>query len=161
MPEPVGPVYWGSYPGELLERVMSVLLFQERGTAWRRRPSQGDGGLDVGEPNARGYHVYQIKGFTGSMDSSRRRQVRNSFERILDDPRLDRPVTGWSLVVPIAGEVEEACQRAAAALTVGRDRRSPRVIHRVRDFRGQLDPRRHGQCVRQLDEQLLNVVLNP
>jgi hypothetical protein len=77
---------------------MAVLLFQERPVAWRRRPSQRDGGLDVGEPNAGGYHVYQIKGFTGSMTSSRQRQVRRSFERILDDPRLDRPVNGWSLV---------------------------------------------------------------
>jgi hypothetical protein len=99
--EPIGPVHWGSYPGDLLERVMAVLLFQERGTAWRRRPSQGDGGLDVGEPNAHGYHVYQIKGFTGSMTSSRQGQVRRSFERILNDPRLDRPVTGWSLVAPM------------------------------------------------------------
>jgi hypothetical protein len=98
---PVGPVHWGSYPGDLLERVMSVLLFQERPTAWRRRPSQGDGGLDVGEPNPDGYHVYQIKGFTGSMTSSRRSQVGHSLQRILDDPRLDRPVMGWSLVVPI------------------------------------------------------------
>jgi hypothetical protein len=80
---------------------MSVLLFQERPTAWRRRPSQGDGGLDVGEPNPDGYHVHQIKGFTGSMTSSQRRQVRQSLQRILDDPRLDRPVTGWSLVVPM------------------------------------------------------------
>jgi hypothetical protein len=101
--EPVGPVHWGSYSGDLLERVMAVLLFQERPTAWRRRPSQGDGGLDVGEPNSRGYHVYQIKGFTESKStrSSRQRQVRESFERILDDPRLDRPVTGWWLVAPI------------------------------------------------------------
>lgn len=103
MPEPIaplGPVHWGSYPGDL-ERLMSVLLFQERPTAWRRRPSQGDGGLDVGEPTPSGYHVYQIKGFVGSMTSSRRRQVRQSLQRILDDPRLDRPVTGWSLVVSI------------------------------------------------------------
>jgi hypothetical protein len=97
----VGPVHWGSYPGDLLERVMSVLLFQERPTAWRRRPSQGDGGLDLGEPTSDGYHVYQIKGFTGSMTSSRRRQVRQSLQQILDDPRVDRPVTGWSLVVPL------------------------------------------------------------
>jgi hypothetical protein len=61
----------------------------------------------------------------------------------------------------LAGEVEEACRLAAAALTVGRDRRSRRVVHRVRDFRAQLDSRRHGQCVRQLDDQLLDVVLNP
>jgi hypothetical protein len=80
---------------------MSVLLFQERPSAWRRRPSQGDGGLDVGEPKADGYHVYQIKGFTGSMASSRRRQVGDSLQRILDAPRLDRSVTGWSLVVPL------------------------------------------------------------
>jgi hypothetical protein len=98
---PVGPVHWGSYPGDVLERVMSVLLFQERPTAWRRRPSQGDGGLDVGEPNPDGYHVYQIKGFARSMDRSRRRQVRESLQRVLDDPRLDRPITGWSLVVPL------------------------------------------------------------
>jgi hypothetical protein len=90
---PVGPVYWGSYPGDLLEGVMSVLLFQERPTAWRRRPSQGHDGLDVGEPKPGGYHVYQIKGFTGSMTSSRRGQVRRSLQRVLDDPRLDRPVT--------------------------------------------------------------------
>jgi hypothetical protein len=96
----VGPVHWGSHPGDL-ERVMSVLLFQERPTAWRRRPSQGDGGLDVGEPNPDGYHVYQIKSFTGSMTSSRRGQVGESLQRILDDPRLDRPVTGWFLVVPM------------------------------------------------------------
>jgi hypothetical protein len=82
---------------------MAVLLFQERPTAWRRRPSQGDGGLDVGEPNSRGYHIYQIKGFAESKStrSSRQRQVRESFERILDDPRLDRPITGWWLVAPI------------------------------------------------------------
>lgn len=98
---PVGPVHWGSYPGDLLERVMSVLLFQERPTAWRRRPSQGDGGLDVAEPNPDGYHVYQIKGFTAPMNPSRRRQISESLKRILDDPRLDRPVTGWSLVVPM------------------------------------------------------------
>jgi hypothetical protein len=34
------------------------------------------------------------------MTSSRRRQVGQSLQRILDDPRLDRPVTSWSLVVP-------------------------------------------------------------
>ncbi len=60
-----------------------------------------------------------------------------------------------------AREVEEACRLAALALAIGRDRSSPRVIHRVRDFRAQLDPRQHGECVRRLDEQLLDVVLNP
>ena len=110
MPEPtrpVGPVHWGSYPGDLLERVMSILLFQERDTAWRRRPSHGDAGLDVGEPKPDGYHIFQIKGFTGSMTPSRRRQVSESLQRVLDDPRLDRPVTVWSLVVPMDPTSEE------------------------------------------------------
>src|SRR6266508_6268107 len=55
----------------------------------------------------------------------------------------------------LAREVEEACRLAALGLAIGRDRSSARVIHRVRDFRAQLDPRGHGECVRQLDEQLL------
>jgi hypothetical protein len=63
--------------------------------------------VDVAEPNSDGYHVYQIKGFTGSMTSSRRRQVEQSLQRILDDPRLDRPVTGWSLVAPIDRTAED------------------------------------------------------
>ena len=35
------------------------------------------------------------------MTSSQRRQIRQSLQRILDDPRLNRPVTNWSLVVPM------------------------------------------------------------
>jgi hypothetical protein len=80
---------------------MAILLFQERPTAWRRRASQGDGGVDVAEPNLFGYHVSQIKGFTGSMTPSRRRQVEDSFTQIETDPRLEGPVTGWSLIVPM------------------------------------------------------------
>lgn len=96
----VGPVYWGSFPGDLLERVMAVLLFQERPRAWRRRPSQGDGGVDVVEPVDGGYHVFQVKGFTGRLTSSRRRQTQESLEQVRTDPRLDGPVVKWSLVLP-------------------------------------------------------------
>jgi hypothetical protein len=101
VPYTIGPVYWGSYSGDVLEHVMAILLFQERPTAWRRRASQGDGGVDVAEPNLLGYHVNQIKGFTGSMTPSRRRQVEDSFNQIVTDPRLDGAVTGWSLIVPM------------------------------------------------------------
>ena len=34
-----------------------------------RRPSQGDGGVDVYEPVVGGYHVFQIKRFTESLSS--------------------------------------------------------------------------------------------
>lgn len=97
----IGPVHWGSYSGEQLERVMAVLLLQERPTSWRRSPSSGDGGVDVVEPVEGGYHVFQIKGFVGRLDSSRRAQVSDSIERVASDPRLEGPVVRWSLVVPI------------------------------------------------------------
>src|SRR5829696_2774644 len=99
---------------------MSVLLFQERPTAWRRRPSQGDGGLDVGEPNPGGYHVYQIEGFTGSMTSSRRGQVDRSLQRILSDPRLDRPVTSRTSSHMLAARPSMTSAHSAHASTPDR-----------------------------------------
>lgn len=61
MTSPTGPVDWGAYPGGLLEQVMAVLLLQERRRAQHGRPSRGDGGVDVYDPVADGYHVYQVK----------------------------------------------------------------------------------------------------
>jgi len=103
----IGPIHWGSYPGDLLERVMAVFLFQERPTAWRRTASQGDAGIDVAEPIADGYRIFQIKGFTGRMSGNRPRQVKESLERAIKEPRLDGPIARWNLVVPIDPTSEE------------------------------------------------------
>ena len=103
----IGPIHWGSYPGDLLERVMAVLLFQERPTAWRRTASQGDAGIDVAEPIADGYRIFQIKGFTGRMSGNRPRQVKESLKRAIKEPRLDGPIARWNLVVPIDPTSEE------------------------------------------------------
>ncbi|MCU1491812.1 MAG: hypothetical protein JWM85_3217 [Acidimicrobiaceae bacterium] len=97
----VGPVHWGSYPGELIEDVMAVLLLQERPTAQHRRPSQGDGGVDVYEPVAGDYHVFQIKRFTESLSANDKAKIAESLERVKINPRLDGPVVQWSLVIPL------------------------------------------------------------
>ena len=96
----VGPTHWGSFPGEMLEAVMAVLLLQERPSAWRRTPSSGDGGVDVVKPVDDGYHVFQIKGFHDRIGTSERRQIKKSLDSVRTDPRLPGPVLHWSLVVP-------------------------------------------------------------
>jgi len=98
----IGPVNWGSYSGEDLETAMAVLLFQERGTAWRRAPSQGDGGVDVVVPCADGgYEVNQIKRFTDRLTTGQKAQIKKSLETVMRDPRLGRPIRRWNLVVPL------------------------------------------------------------
>lgn len=97
---PIGPVYWGSYPGELIEQVGAALLLQERPRAWHRKPSQGDGGVDVVEPIEGGYHVYQIKKFVDVLSSSDKAKIERSFNTMKTYPKLDQPVVHWSLVIP-------------------------------------------------------------
>jgi hypothetical protein len=97
----IGPVYWGAYPGETLEKVMAVLVAQEHEETARRTPASGDGGVDLLTPSEAGWHVRQVKGFSGRMKANRRRQVEESFKRVLENPRLDGPIARWTLSVPI------------------------------------------------------------
>lgn len=99
----VGRVHWGSYDGDELEHAMALLLFQERPNGWRRATSQGDGGIDFLDPLPEGYEVFQIKGFTdrAELKAGQRRQIKDSYETVRSDPRLDRPIVRWNLVVPI------------------------------------------------------------
>jgi hypothetical protein len=93
----------------MLEKVMAVLVAQDHRDVLRRTPSSGDGGVDLLIADGDGWHVRQVKGFTGRVDAGRRRQVQDSFEEVCEDPRLDRPITKWSLTVPIdptSGEQE-------------------------------------------------------
>lgn len=106
---PTGPVYWGSYPGETLEKVMAVLISQREVRALRRTPSAGDGGVDILTESGEGWHVRQVKGFVGRLDGNRKRQIEDSLAALQEDPRLTRPVVRWSLTVPIdptSGEQE-------------------------------------------------------
>ena len=98
---PTGPVDWGAYPGELLEQVMSVLLLQERRQARHRRPSSGDGGVDIYDPVEDGYHVFQVKRHSTSLTAHQKAEIKASFDNVRTSPRLDRPVRRWSLVLPL------------------------------------------------------------
>jgi len=93
----------------MLEKVMAVLVAQDSAGCIRRTPSAGDGGVDILIPDGAGWHVRQVKGFTSRMTPARRKKVETSFEQVIDDPRLNRSVTSWSLTVPIdptSGEQE-------------------------------------------------------
>jgi len=97
-----GPVDWGAFPGELLEDVMAVLLLQERRRAQHRRPSQGDGGVDVYDPtDDEGYDVYQVKGFSSALTRGQKRKIKRSLEEVRSAPRLLLPVRRWFLVLPL------------------------------------------------------------
>lgn len=96
----VGPVDWGSHDGNYVEKVISVLLLQER-EGWRRGTSAGDSGVDVAYPEEGGYAVDQIKSFAGRLTAGRKRQIEKSLEQVIKDPALPGPIVGWRLVVPM------------------------------------------------------------
>src|ERR1035438_2153443 len=97
----IGPVHWESYPGELFRSVMAVLLLQERPTSRHRRPSSGDGGVDVCEPTSDGYHVYQVKRYSKSLSPRNKKDIAESLKEVQINPRLNRRVSAWSLVIPL------------------------------------------------------------
>lgn len=96
-----GPVDWGAYSGEQLDQVMALLLLQERRNARHRRPSRGDGGVDVYDPISGEYDVYQIKRYSASLTSRQKTDIRDSLEAVRTAPRLDGPVREWALVLPL------------------------------------------------------------
>lgn len=151
----VGPVYWGSYPGEMLEKIMAVLIAQEHPGAMRRTPSSGDGGVDILIRDGDGWHVRQVKGYTGRLGGRRRNEVEKSFKTLCTDPRLEAHITRWDLTVPIdptSGEQEwfESVTRDAD-FPSGWDgevfwhaiaARNPHVIdYYLRDGRGRVESR--------------------
>ncbi len=80
---------------------MAVLVAQEHPDTIRRTPASGDGGIDLLIPSGSGYHVYQVKGFTGRVGAAERRQIEHSWVTVKKEPRLSRQILGYKLVVPI------------------------------------------------------------
>ena len=79
---------------------MAVLVAQDHPNVIRRKPASGDGGIDLLIPDGDGFIVQQIKGFADRIKGPQRRQIKASWDEMCRDPRLDRPITGWHLVVP-------------------------------------------------------------
>ena len=92
-------IRWDELGPEKYERMVSVLLSRLNPDARRVDGKGGDGGLDVQiahEPEGKIEHAFELKSFTGRMDSRRRQQVIRSLNRVAD-LRPER----WTLVVPI------------------------------------------------------------
>lgn len=97
----IGPIDWGAHDPDLVERVLAVMLLQERPRAWRRERSRGDAGVDVADAHVDGYEVLQIKSFTGSLTSRRKRDIEKAYQSALAGGELDRPITSWRLLLPM------------------------------------------------------------
>ena len=105
-------IEWAALGGDEVETVVSILIFNEHPRASRIRPSQGDFGIDVLVPNsadASFVDVYQIKKFASNLGASQKRQVEESFQRVLVGLiRRGVPLADWYLVMPLDPTIENA-----------------------------------------------------
>ncbi|WP_100479483.1 hypothetical protein [Mycobacteroides abscessus] len=96
-------VEWSELSGDEAETVLANLLYSKYPTATRVRPSQGDFGIDVIVPAPGGaVDVYQIKKFAGTLEYSEKRQIKDSFRRLMVGMvRRGLPINNWYLVMPV------------------------------------------------------------
>lgn len=103
-------IEWAALGGDEAETVVSILLFNEHPHAKRIRPSRGDFGIDVLLPNpddASCADVWQIKKFAANLNASQKRQIEDSFERVLVGlVRRGVPLADWYLVMPLDPTIE-------------------------------------------------------
>jgi hypothetical protein len=102
----VAPVPWVTTPPDLIEQIVAVLLGNRKAQAFRIRPSQGDGGLDVLVPTGRSgyFDVYQVKKFAVNLDDNQKRQIIESLKRAVEthnDPSNRFLIETWLLTLPL------------------------------------------------------------
>ncbi|MGO8963738.1 hypothetical protein [Mycobacterium sp.] len=79
-------VEWSELETGQAETLLAVLLYNEHPQTTRVRPSRGDYGIDVLNPNDSApetFDVYQIKYFPRSLTLGQKGQVEKSFRRLL------------------------------------------------------------------------------
>jgi len=105
-------IEWAALSGDEVETVVSMLIFNLHPRATRIRPSRGDFGIDVLVPHpqdASFADVYQIKKFATNLDASQKRQIEDSFQRVLVGLiRRGIPLADWYLVMPLDPTIENA-----------------------------------------------------
>ena len=89
-------IRWEDVARETYDDMVSVLLYRIHPKAERIDGKGGDEGRDVQLVTSQGLSIFQLKSFTGRMNSSRRAQVKKSLER-----GLQSKPAAWTLVVPI------------------------------------------------------------
>ncbi|WP_394771329.1 hypothetical protein [Lacisediminihabitans sp.] len=105
-------IEWAALSGDDVETVVSMLIFNEHPRATRIRPSQGDFGIDVLVPHPGDSSladVHQIKKFAVNLDASQKRQIEDSFQRVLVGlVRRAIPLADWYLTMPLDPTIENA-----------------------------------------------------
>lgn len=98
-------VPWHSLEPTACEKFVSIMLLRQYPDGWRRRPSRGDGGVDVivpvdGQPGV--VDIYQIKYYYQSLTASQRAKVVASAEELKRTARITGMVVrDWNLTLPI------------------------------------------------------------
>ncbi|MGV9614951.1 hypothetical protein [Nocardia xishanensis] len=94
---------WTRFNGDDVEAVVSMFVCREREKAFRIRPSQGDGGIDVCVPISPGHvEIYQVKKFASNLESNEKRQIEKSHKRIQEyAKRRNWVVDNWYLTMPL------------------------------------------------------------
>ena len=82
-----------------------MLLCSRHPNSVRVRPSQGDGGIDVlCPPGGFGAEraVYQVKKYHEKLISSQKREIKRSYQRVLEASEKEGwRITEWHLVMPL------------------------------------------------------------
>lgn len=103
-------VPWSELEPDQAETLLAVLLYNEHRRAVRVRPSRGDYGIDVLNPNPTApetFDVYQIKYFHGTLTASQKGQVEKSFRRLLIGlVRRGIPLADWYLLAPVDNTID-------------------------------------------------------
>lgn len=94
-------VPWSRHSGDDVELAIAIMLSRQNPGSQRIRPSQGDKGIDILVPVETGVEVYQVKSYTGRIDSTRRKHIKQSWNR-LQQYRVESglPVVAWHLIMP-------------------------------------------------------------
>jgi hypothetical protein len=90
-------------PGEDVEAVVSMLLCRRHKRAARRRPSQGDRGVDVAVPVDDGrIDVYQVKRYDRTPTASQWSKIKKSYDTLVEAVAAGHfTVRNWYLVMPL------------------------------------------------------------
>jgi hypothetical protein len=98
-------VPWSELDPDQAETLLAVLLYNEHRRSVRVRPSPGDFGVDVLNPQPttpESFDVYQIKYFAKSLTANQKGQVEKSFRRLLIGLiRRTIPLGDWYLLAPV------------------------------------------------------------
>lgn len=96
-------IEWSRYVGDDIEALVSMFVCREVPNAFRIRPSQGDGGIDVCVPISTDHvEIYQVKKFAANLSDGQRAQITNSHNRIQEyAEKRGWTIDRWHLTLPL------------------------------------------------------------